>query len=47
MGFGFMVYVVQLMRELFGEGGRGGCEGLVEDGDGYDRDSRSVFLGYD
>jgi hypothetical protein len=33
-----MVYVVQLVGELFGDGGRGGCEGLVEDGYSYAKD---------
>lgn len=43
MGFRFVVYVVQLVGELIGEGGRGGCERLMEDGDGY---IRRVRLGY-
>lgn len=43
MGLGFVVYVVELMGELVGEGGRRGCEGLVEDRDSCSRDLLSVY----
>lgn len=44
MGFGFVVYVVQLVGELIREGGGGGGEGLVEDGDGYSKKYLSVTI---
>lgn len=35
MGLRFVIYVVELVGELIGEGGCGGCKRLVEYGDGY------------